>query len=63
MTISPFVHRCVIRSGDMAGSDNVVKVAPYQVEYAEKCAECGELLAEPAALLAHIYAELQEPEG
>lgn len=56
--IVPYLHRCIIQSGDMAGSENYHEVVPFEVEYRVTCDECGELLATVEQITAHIYNEL-----
>lgn len=58
--IPKYIHRCTIRSGDMEGSKNHHEVQPIEVEYQSTCDECGELLATPEQIIAHIYEHLTE---
>ncbi len=58
--IEPYRHRCVVRSGDLAGNKNVVDVSAFDIEYATRCDECGEPLCTPAQAVAHLYGELVE---
>ena len=63
--IEPYQHRCIVQSivqsGDLAGnkrSQDVDPVEPVEVEYAITCDNCGEVLATPEQIIAHIYGEL-----
>ena len=56
--IEPFIHRCTIKSGSLAGNEHSEEVCAYEIEYREKCSECGELLAPHDEVLAHIYGQL-----
>ena len=63
MTIHPYEHTCVIQDGPSAGNKYRREVSPYDVEYAGTCEHCSALLAEPAAIIAHIYEQLLEEPG
>ena len=62
MGITPYIHRCTISSGDMEGSKTHHVVQPYDVEYKTTCDECGEILATPEQITAHIYEQLLNPD-
>lgn len=56
--IEPYQHRCIVQSGDLAGNKRSQDVDPVEVEYAITCDNCGEVLATPEQIIAHIYGEL-----
>jgi hypothetical protein len=56
--IAKYVHRCIVPDGDMEGSKNWVEVDAMDVELDMKCETCGEPLATPRQIVAHIYEEL-----
>lgn len=58
MSIIKYTHTCIISDGAMAGSTYMVDVDYYDIKYKSECPECGELLATPEQIIAHIYEEL-----
>lgn len=58
--IAPFVHRCVVTEGDMAGNKFSLEVEPWKFEQRMVCPNCGEEPATERELIAHIYQELLE---
>ena len=61
--MSPFIHRCVVRSGSLAGNKVATEVSATDYEFRETCEHCGERLATGRQLLAHIYGELLQAGG
>lgn len=58
MKIDPYIHLCVIKTGDLAGNTYREEVYPYQYEYGERCTNCRQPLVDTETLVAHIYSEL-----
>jgi hypothetical protein len=55
-----FVHRCIVREGAAAGNKVATPVKAADFEYGNTCEHCGEPLATPEQILAHIYEELTQ---
>jgi hypothetical protein len=52
----PFMHYCVVPSGDMAGNKHAQEVTSFDIEYDQRCEVCGERLApDLREIVAHIY--------
>ena len=60
--IEPFVHRCVVPSGDLAGNKAAREVSGWDIENQNECDVCGEVFAPRLEVLAHIYDQLLETE-
>lgn len=58
MTISKYVHKCIISEGDLAGNEYWQDVDAFDYEFRAICHNCGERLVNGRKLLAHIYNEL-----
>jgi hypothetical protein len=56
--IAPYVHRCIVPSGSLAGNKAAREVTATEAEYAIECDVCGERLATPEQLALHVYEEL-----
>lgn len=56
--IEPYIHRCIIESGDLAGNEHTHAVTSYDLEYGMLCDNCYEPVATPEKITAHIYREL-----
>lgn len=57
-TISPYIHRCVVREGPSAGNKVRTEVYSWDPDWPEHCEFCDEPLVTNEQLLAHIYNEL-----
>jgi hypothetical protein len=60
LKIAPYVHSCIIQSGELEGNEYSRDVDPYEFELGYLCANCGEELVSGRSLLAHIYRELTD---
>lgn len=58
LIIDQYAHSCIIQDGPMAGNKHSETVSAWQVEMQEECEFCGEVLATPLQIIAHIYGEL-----
>lgn len=54
--IEPYVHECYGADGELYRTP----VEANEVEYQMACHKCGNPLASPVQILAHIYRELTE---
>lgn len=58
MAHDPMQHRCVIRSGSLAGNKRSIDVSEFDIEFKNTCDNCGEELAPIRIVVAWIYAQL-----
>jgi len=58
MRIKPYVHRCIIQTGDLAGNRYSHEVNVWDYECKTLCDNCHEPLVTTEELMAYIYAEL-----
>lgn len=58
--MKPYVHRCIVQSGDLAGNKIETEVTPFHIEYKQSCENCREPLATVEQIAAYIYEELVE---
>jgi hypothetical protein len=56
--IAPFVHRCVVKSGDAAGNKVSTEVTEWNLTMQDDCEFCGNPLATIDDIVIHIYGEL-----
>lgn len=56
--IAPYVHRCIVPSGSLAGNKAERNVTATEAEYAIECDVCGEVMATPEQIALHVYEEL-----
>jgi hypothetical protein len=56
--LNPYIHRCVVREGDMVGNKTEKTISHFDILYEEECPHCGEPLVTLRQLIAHIYEEL-----
>lgn len=57
-TMPRYIHTCTHNSGPKAGMEHTEPVSYWEVEAQRTCRVCGDPLATPAQIAAHIYQHL-----